>query len=697
MDLSTPIIKLNRVGTTLARRLGRLGIRNTGDLLNLYPFRYEDYRRIVPIGKISEGDSITVCGRLELVANRRSFRSRKIVTNAMVTDDSGSVRVVWFNQPFIAKNLKPGDMLFLSGKVKADMLGPQFVSPMYEKVNNTETANIVRLIPIYPSTEGVTQKQLRFLITQSLPAIQGMKDFLPDEMLDHFDLIPLEDALRGIHFPKDEIDLKQSTDRLKFNELFRLHIRAELTRSELSLSKAPAMEFKESAVKNLVENLPFKLTKSQKVSAWEILKDLGSESPMNRLLSGDVGSGKTIVGAIAILNTVLNGYQAVLMAPTEILARQHFESIKKILGSKIKTGLFTRSQIFFGEEEVKKKKMTDLINSGKIKIIIGTHALLSEKILFKDVGLIIVDEQHRFGVAQRKAIKDKTADISAHYLSMTATPIPRSLALMIYGDLDLSMINEMPAGRKPIITRLVDPNNREKAYEFIRGQVKRGRQVFVICPLIETAQTDDFVPVNYDFFPASQYEKKSVMNEYEKLSKNIFPDLRVGFLHGKLKSAEKELMMKKFKGKEIDILVSTSVVEVGVDVPNASVMMIEGAERFGLAQLHQFRGRVGRSIYQSYCFLFSGSNSDKTRDRLSFFEKNIDGFKLAEKDLETRGPGEVYGTVQSGLMNLRLAKLTDKEIIKKTREAAVYIAKNLDKYPIISRLIAKWGETTHLE
>lgn len=338
-----------------------------------------------------------------------------------------------------------------------------------------------------------------------------------------------------------------------------------------------------------------------------------------------------------------------------------------------------------------------MISDGRAQIIVGTHALLADKVQMNNVGLVIVDEQHRFGVGQRKAIKDKTADISAHYLSMTATPIPRSLALMIYGDLDLSIINELPPGRKPIITRLVEPKLREKAYDFIRRQVEEGRQVFVVCPLIEESSANEFVPINYNFGLAERGEKKTVMAEYEKLSKLIFPEYKVGYLHGKMKSVEKEAVMNKFKNNELQILVSTSVVEVGVDIPNASVMMVEGADRFGLAQLHQFRGRVGRSVHQSYCFLFTDSSSVKVGERLSYFEKHLDGFKLAEKDLETRGPGEVYGTVQSGLANFRLAKLTDKELIKKTREAAAFLAKNLSKYPKLAKAVADWEKLTHLE
>jgi ATP-dependent DNA helicase RecG len=521
---------------------------------------------------------------------------------------------------------------------------------------------------------------------------------LPENILEKFDLVPLNAALRGIHFPKDDIELKQSTDRLKFDELLLPQLKSELARQYRETEAAPPLVFREVEIKKFVESLPFILTKTQKISAWEILKDLSRPQVMNRMLAGDVGSGKTIIAAMALFNTVLNGFQGVLMAPTEILARQHFNTLNKLLGDKLNIALLSRSQFeATAGPEQGKKEIIKMIGDGRAQIVVGTHALLTDKVQMNNVGLVIVDEQHRFGVAQRKMIKDKTADISAHYLSMTATPIPRSLALMIYGDLDLSIINELPPGRKPIITRLVEPRLREKAYDFIRKQVKEGRQVFVICPLIEESATEEFIPVNYNFDRAERGEKKTVMAEYEKLSKNIFPEFVIGNLHGKLKPADKETVMNKFKNNEIQILVSTSVVEVGVDIPNASVMMIEGADRFGLAQLHQFRGRVGRSVHQSYCFLFTDSSSVKVGERLSYFEKNLDGFMLAEKDLETRGPGEVYGTLQSGLTNFRLAKLTDKELIKKTREAAVVLAENLPKFPKIAKAVADWEKSTHLE
>ena len=422
---------------------------------------------------------------------------------------------------------------------------------------------------------------------------------------------------------------------------------------------------------------------------------------------------------MVMYNAVLNGYQAVLMAPTEILATQHYHSLCRLFeGLDIKVGLLTRSQALKSKIQnsnfqinpklqlsKQKRNLLEDINSGQLQVVVGTHALLSGGVEFKNLGLVIVDEQHRFGVEQRKTIKEKSDNTSpypllgeergrrqqAHFLSMTATPIPRSLALMVYGDLDVSIINELPPGRKKIITRLVEPAKREVAYKFIHDEVKKGRQVFVICPLIEEKEDNESVIV------APLDERKTVMAEYKKLSEQIYSDLRVGFLHGKMLAKEKDEIMRRFSSKELDILVSTSVVEVGVDIPNASVMMIEDAERFGLAQLHQFRGRVGRAEHQSFCILFAKKLSAVAKERLKFFESTTDGVKLAEKDLELRGPGDVYGKIQSGMAQLRLAKLTDREIIKKAREASKTVVENIKKYPTVLSRIKSWEERAHLE
>ena len=771
MELNTPISELNKVGKVTAKRLAYLGVKNAKDLLYYFPFRYEDYRQILPIVQLRAGQLVTVCAQVELIANKRSWRSRKTITEALVSDKSGSLRIVWFNQPFLIKNIHVGDVVYFSGKVKTDMLGPQLVSPIYEKFypvksaassviashseaipkysnvnngiaasadtnrpprNDKQNTHTARLVPIYPLTAGLTQKQARFLVSQAVSLADKIKEWLPQDILEQADLAPLSGALRGIHFPVDENNLKLSVDRLKFDELFLVQLRAELARQERNVLTAPVIRFKEEEIKKFVASLPFVLTKSQKISAWEILQDIAKSSPMNRLLSGDVGSGKTVVAAMAMYNNFLNGYQSALMAPTEILAQQHYNSLANLFkGLDITIGLLTGSQAQYcdchceypsghklreaipkycgGNSGIAaaassglamtkkaatfKKEFLEQLKTGEINIVVGTHALLGDKVKYKNLSLVVVDEQHRFGVEQRRSIKEKGR--GAHFLSMTATPIPRSLALMIYGDLDVSIINELPLGRKKIITKIVGPEKRKKAYDFIRDQVKLGRQVFVICPLIEEAENEGIEILNYPANPSM--EKKSVLKEHEKLSREIFPGLRVGFLHGKLKVDEKEKIMAKFKARELDLLVATSVVEVGIDMPNASVIMIEGAESFGLAQLHQFRGRVGRSEHQSYCLLFYNSGSEKTRERLEFFEKNNDGFKLAEKDLAMRGPGEVYGTEQSGEMGLRLAKLTDRELIKKGRQAAQQVANNTANYPEILAKIKDWKKTFHLE
>ncbi len=770
MDLSTPISQLTRVGKTTATHLKRLGVVTAGDLLNYFPFRYEDYRRVVPINQLREGEAVTVAGTLELIANRRSHRRGRIITEALIRDDSESLRIVWFNQPFLSKLLHPGDKVYLSGTVKTDMLGPQLVSPAYEKMTTHGTTSTARLVPMYPLTAGLTQKQVRFLVKQILPLAQSISEWLPVNILEKNDLVPLSNAVHGIHFPEDEKDLTASTARLKFDELFLIQLQAEESRRARLTHSAPTLTFNESAIKEFVAHLPFTLTKTQKIAAWEILRDIQKSTPMNRLLSGDVGSGKTVVAAMALYSAVLNGYQGVLMAPTEILAAQHYASLSKLFeGLAVTVGLLTANQAstvkgFLDSASAslemtnvkKKKEFLKKLGDGGINIVVGTHALLSENVHFNNLGLVIVDEQHRFGVEQRKIIKEKSQHVSeddpsasplrkggtmprsahcAHFLSMTATPIPRSLALMVYGDLDISIINELPPGRKKIITRLVEPAKREKAYEFIRAQVKQGRQVFVVCPLIEEGRgkkspleggiaggvsplrvrspqpINDATVLHPHYPPRGGIakpldDKKSVLSEYEKLSKQIFPDLRVGYLHGKMPAKDgsavggkpsKESVMDAFKGGEINILVSTSVIEVGVDIPNASLMMVEGADKFGLAQLHQFRGRVGRSNHQSYCLLFTDADSSRVAERLKYFETHHDGFKLAEKDLEMRGPGEVYGVEQSGMMQLRLAKLTDRDIIKKAREAAREIAEEVGKYPGIVAKITEWQKTVHLE
>lgn len=696
IDLNTDILQINRIGAATAKRLQSLGIAKARDLLFYFPSCYDDFSQITAMDELRAGQTANIVGRIELIQNKRSSRRRMNITEALVSDDTESVKVIWFNQAFIAKTLKAGDRVSLSGKVEEDFSGPVFMSPNYEKITKEGTIHTQGLVPNYHLTANITQKQLRFLIKSVIYLAEELDDWLPLKIKNELKLLSLAEAVKKIHFPENEENIKEAKKRLSFEELFLIQLQSQLIKNDLKASRAEVIVFKEEETKKFVDSLPFRLTDAQRKTAWEVLKDIGEQKPMSRLLEGDVGSGKTVVAAIAMLNAALNKRQSVLMAPTEILARQHFNSLGKLFaGWGIQVGLITRSMKLLNSEariiktELKNKKNKSHNSEFIIQnsdIIIGTHSLVQENIKFKDLALVIIDEQHRFGVEQRKALINKGGiGLVPHLLSMTATPIPRSLALAIYGDLDLSIINEMPKDRKKIITRIVPEESREKAYEFIRAAIKTGRQVFVICPLIDVSDKLGF---------------KSVKEEFARLDKDIFPNLKIGLLHGKLKSAEKEKVMEEFLENKIKILVSTSVVEVGVDAPNASVMMIEGADHFGLAQLHQFRGRVGRSAFQSHCFLFTDSNAPQTLERLNSLVKYDSGFDLAKIDLQFRGPGEVYGTLQKGFPELKMASLFDYGLMKAAKEQAEKILeqdKNLSSYPALKEKIGEWERQAHLE
>lgn len=702
MHLSTPLSALRTVGKTLKERLKYLGLETVEDLLLYFPFRYEDYSQTIDVGDVQEGLQVTIKAKIGLIANKRSFRKKRMITEAVISDETGQMRIVWFGQPYIMKNLQAGDEVFFSGKITRDAFGFSMISPSYEKVKKGEDGvHTARIVPMYALTNGVTQKQLRFLVNEALAAVHELKDWIPKAIQEKAKVIVYADAVRGIHFPDNQSHLDVARHRMKFDELFVTQLRAEMIHQALQRFEAPVLTFHEEEIKTFVASLPFTLTKGQKIAAWEMLQDMARTEPMNRLLEGDVGSGKTVVAGLVMYNAILNGFQTAIMAPTEILASQHFESLKKMLGGIVSIGLITGNTVEINNKEggaepdgkksftKKKKEALGLLKDGSIQIAVGTHAFLSEGVDFHKLGLVIVDEQHRFGVEQRKNLHEKSYDpgIIPHFLSMTATPIPRSFALALYGDLDISLLKDMPTGRKPIKSRLVEPRFRDRAYAFVREQVEAGRQAFVICPLIDNQQATSNSQQNID--------KKSVLSEYKKLSEEIFPDLRVGYLHGKMKATEKADAMITFAKGETDILVSTSVIEVGVNVPNATVMMIEGADRFGLAQLHQFRGRVGRSSHQSFCLLFTDSDSKKAAERLAFFEKTTDGFAVAEYDLEVRGPGEVYGKTQSGMNQFKFASLQDTELIKLARD----IAKSIDikKYPTLKEQVKKWEAIVHLE
>jgi len=686
MKLSSKIELLPRLGKTTAKRLQYLGIQTIEDLVWYFPFRYEDFSQIRPIRDVQDGDMVTIHGQIEIIASRRSRRQRKVLVEAIINDNSGQMKVVWFNQPYIAKTLKQGEYVYFSGKVEVNNYGTQLLNPDYEKEKaHQDNVHTARIVPVYSLTAGLTEKQLRYFISLAVPLIKNIEENLPPEIISTAKIMSLSDALLNIHFPKDYETLKLAKQRLSFQEMFIVQYLIKKARADLQNNNSIAMKFLEKPTKEFVDRLPFKLTNDQKKAAWEIIQGIGQEKPMNRLLEGDVGSGKTIVVALSMLNVARNGYVAIMMAPTEILAVQHYKNFVKLYQKeKLSIGLLTRSRKEINGEKVTAKKLQEAIDNQEMQIIVGTQALIQDKVKLKDLGLVIIDEQHRFGVKQRKTLIDKEQNLIPHFLSMTATPIPRSLALALYGDLELSIIKELPANRKPIISRLVEEINRDKAYQFTREQITVGRQAFVICPLID---------------PSDKLGVKSVTEVYERLSKDVFPDLRVKMLHGKLKADEKNQIMQDFYDKKYDILVSTSVIEVGIDVPNATIMMIEGADRFGLAQLHQFRGRVGRGEHQSYCLIFTDNTSQKTLERLKFFVSTKDGFALAEKDLQLRGAGDVYGVKQSGLPDLKLADLSDINLIKKVQDAAgLFIEKyKLKDYSALERMVEKQEITLHFE
>jgi len=725
MDLLTPLTNLNGVGAAIGKRLADIGLNNVQDLLLYFPFRYDDFTNATKIKDLQPDVAANIIGQIELIENRRAHSRRMNITEALINDGSETLKVIWFNQPFLTKTLRVGDTVSLAGKAE-DQGILTMVSPVYEKISAGGLIHTAGLVPIYHLTEKITEKQLRFLISQIINLSQDLPDSLPEETRIKLNLLPLGEAIKLIHFPKKFADVEMARRRLAFDELFLMQLKSLLVKKDRDLARAEIIKFKEKETKEFVDSLPFKLTEDQRQASWSILQDLSKARPMSRLLNGDVGSGKTLVAVIALLNIALNNKQGVLMAPTEILAQQHFNSISKMLANfPLRIALLTNNYKLINntlldtithpqlrsEAELRRAKpsyenkppfaspkplakaglsrgeLIKTIKAGEIDIIIGTHALVQEDVKFKNLALAVIDEQHRFGVEQRKALMQKSGhpSLTPHLLSMTATPIPRSLALALFGDIDVSIIKQMPHGRKPILTKIVSEDKRPAAYNFIREQIRAGRQAFVVCPLIEES----------DLFGV-----KSVKEEFFKLDRGVFPEIKMAALHGKLKAKEKEEIMRGFLAGDYKILVSTSVIEVGVDVPNATIMMIEGADRFGLAQLHQFRGRVGRGGEQSYCFLFPSSYDPKTSQRLENLEKISDGFALAQADLKTRGSGEIFGTAQSGFPELKIATLWDYELIKQAQEeAAALLADDpeLKKNPLLRQEINIFAEKIHLE
>jgi ATP-dependent DNA helicase RecG len=680
INLNSSISQLKGVGKIISNKLFKLDIETVEDLLYYFPWRYDDIGEAKKISHLIVGETANIQGEIELIQNKRSFKKRLNITEALVSDDSGTIKVVWFNQAYLSRNLKAGDSVSLSGKLEEKNGQLTLNSPVYEKITkNQELIHTQGIIPFYHLSAGISNKQLRHLLKQVMPLAKDLKDELSLDTKKRLSLLDIQDTIEKIHFPKDKDDIKKAQERLAFEELFELQTNSLTLRQELKNKKSPIINFHQKETKDFVSSLAFELMPGQKQSAWEILQDIETEKPMTRLLQGDVGSGKTVVATIALLNCALNRQknkakdeQSLFMAPTEILAQQHYQTIQKFLKDfSIKISLYTRSfkeSNFIIQEEDKKEekdKERKIKKKGKkiedekyfqADIIIGTHSLIQKNTPIKKPALVIVDEQHRFGVEQRQKLASREDNLTPHYLSLTATPIPRSLALSIYGHLDVSSIKTLPKDRQKINTKVVSKENKDKVYQFIKQRIQNNEQVFVICPLID---------------PSDKLGVKSVKEEYKNLSENVFPDIDIAFLHGKMKAEEKTKVMQDFLNNKFKILVSTSVVEVGVDIKNATVMMIEDASRFGLAQLHQFRGRVGRSDKKSYCFLMlSEISSAKSKERLEILEKYSNGFKIAEEDLKLRGSGEMYGTIQSGFPELKFASLFDLELIKKAQEEA---------------------------
>lgn len=686
ITLNSSVAELTGVGENYKKKLEKLGVKTIRDLLLYFPRRWDDFSKVTPIGELKVGEVASAHGTIFDIATKKSRRGVP-VTEAIITDETGTLKAVWFNQRFLEHSLKKGDDIFLAGSLEWNYGQVAMNSPAWEKVNEetrvTDLKHVGRIVPVYNETEGLSSKWLRAKIAPLAKLVYGIQDYVPEEVKTSHSLMDLPAAVRTMHFPENFDELKKAQHRLTFENLFLMMLAVLENKKELDEDRSIVVDYDEAVGKQFVASLPYELTNAQRKAAWEILKDIAKNVPMNRLLEGDVGSGKTVVAAMAALMTAKRDFQVAILAPTEILAQQHFLELQKLLEPfDLKIALLTGSAKPTERKEILKKLV-----DGETQIIVGTHSLLSPEVKFWSLALVIVDEQHRFGVDQRcvlKAANGKNGKMP-HFLSMSATPIPRTLAITVFGDLDISVLDEMPPGRKRVSTHLVPPAKREDSYKFIAEKVSEGRQVFVICPLVNESD---------------KLGVKSATAEADRLSRQVFPKLKIGLMHGKLTGSEKERVMADFKAKKIDILVSTSVIEVGVDVPNASIMLIEGAERFGLAQLHQFRGRVGRGEHQSYCFLFTETWNETVQARLDALISSQNGFDLAEKDLDLRGPGELLGIKQSGKIDETiLAAIKDPRLINEVRESAwMYLQKNdLADTPLLNEKVKQFDLAGKLE
>ena len=679
MKLTTPLEQIKGVGPKTAQALAAAGLKTISDALDFLPRAYDDYSTAVNIADLQPG-KVTVKARCESVSTRVVRRGLRITT-AVLADKSGKVKAVWFNQPYRETQLKSDAEFIFSGQFGMQYNRYQINNPSVElakEAAKTTIENASGIQPVYKSIKNIRPKTVQDLMKNIRPIMDFLPETLPENIIQRQKLVSRSEAVKFLHAPKTHEEISRGRERLAFEELFEMILAAQFNKQEQTRLTGWKIPFNKSVVKNFVDQLPFPLTNAQRRAAWQILQDLESDHPMNRLLQGDVGSGKTVVAGLVVAEVAKAGFQTAIMAPTEILAQQHAKTLDELLSPfGVSVALLTGHV-----KGAARSQLLDNLASGNIDVVVGTHALIQEKVAYHKLGFAVIDEQHRFGVKQRQALLEKS-DFMPHLLSMTATPIPRSLALTLYGELDISILDELPSGRQPIQTKIWSPASAPKLYESIENELAKGRQAYVICPLIDDNPDND---------------KKSVEAEYNKLSKTIFSHRRVGLLHGKLPVEEKAEVMQKFADGELDMLVSTTVVEVGVNVPNATVMLIENADNFGLSQLHQLRGRVGRGKHQSFCHLMM-SGHDKPSQRLREIERSQDGFYLAEVDLKLRGPGEIYGKMQHGDLNLKIASLADTALIARAQvEAERFVKEGQDllQYNHLAHAVSRYQRLTVL-
>ncbi|MBL8159410.1 ATP-dependent DNA helicase RecG [Candidatus Saccharibacteria bacterium] len=665
-----PLSLLAGIGPKRAEQFARLGLETVGDLLHFYPRTYENFGEVKPINQVQPG-KVAIVARPVTVTGRYVRRGLHI-TEAVVADASGELRVVWFNQPYRAAQINTQKEYYFSGEYEFGRGRYVLNNPQAELAEHLE-GNGSNITPVYRETKGLTSVIIRKALDSILPLVDELPETLPPELLQQYKLMPRPAALQAIHAPQTTQDYEAARHRFGFEELLAVVLAAAMNKQENAALEAWHIPFDVAAAKKFTAALPFQLTNAQRTAVWDIIQNLEAGTPMNRLLQGDVGSGKTVVAAMAAYMAAQAGYQTAFMAPTELLAAQHATTLDRLLAPHhITVALLTGS--------VKTKARPALlegIESGAIAVTVGTHALIQPNVKFHSLGFVVIDEQHRFGVEQRRTLVDKSRRMP-HLLSMSATPIPRSLALTVYGELDVSILNELPPGRTPIVTKIGSPNSREKIYGLADTAIAEGRQVYVICPQIEPTEGKAKTAK-----AKSDDDTSSVTKAFQKISGNLLKHRRVAMLHGKMKAEEKAEVMAGFAAGDIDVLVSTTVIEVGVDVPNATVMIIENADHFGLAQLHQLRGRVGRGQHQSYCYLIPATSKAPSR-RLRELEQSTDGFYLSEVDLELRGPGEVYGAAQHGQLDMRLARIGDLRFVEMVQKAALWLLQegiDISRYP----------------